>query len=763
MTFPVQSEHVFDAGPSGSAVGSRVAAAPVSSAGDDLRRRLRWSWRVLWRGKPLVIACLILVITPVVLYLQQIPPRYTAEARVMIEAPEARNPLDERASVRTWLSESLVQTEADLLASNVLAQRAVRKLHLENDPEFNGRLREPKPFFVALSWLNPMTWLPASPEPQEAEPLSAPVRERMELAGVTGAFLGKLTVAVSRRSFVITVHYSSESREKAALIANTMAELYVDDRLETSFEEARRVSNWLGERLETLRRDVNAAETAAETYRAAHSLRRAGDQTPTLKDRQLGELSSRLVIARSELAQKKARLDQARGLNRSGGGVEATTDVLQSQLIQHLRSEESRLQTEMADALRTYGERHPRILGYRADLEAVRAKIAHEVEKITGAIANDVESQAASVRSLERDMDTTRQQTDVAGEAEVKLRELERQVQASRAVYEAFLARFKREGEQGHIQRANARIISAAEIPGGPSYPNKAFSLMVALFAALSGGIGLVFLLDRIDDAVRSADEAEALTGVPTLAMIPLHRGNTGQPAEDILQRPRSSLADAVRSLRTAVDVGRGDSGDGRRILLVTSSVPREGKTFASLCLALLFAKAYSRVLLIDGDVHRPNLFRTIGVDGARGLVQVLNGEATVDEVIQRGVGGSLDFMPAGLSPNIAEVISEPQMRKLLEELIGKYDRIIIDSPPVLAVTDTRVLARLVDRVIYLIKWNATPRDAVRNGIRLLTGFGCSVHGTVLSQMNQRKHDRYGYGDYGYYYGRYRDYYGYGE
>ncbi len=769
MTLPAQLERASDVVASGALAdcrldaGSAAGGGPATSGGDELRRRLRWSWRVLWRGKPLVLACLLLVLVPTVLVLQQLTPRYTAEARIMIEASEARNPLDERGPSRTWLSEPLVQTEADLLSSTVLAQRAVAKLSLKNDPEFNGKLREAKPLAVFLSWFNPLSWLPASRGPAELEAQPAPVRERMELAAVTSAFLGKLSVVVPRRSFIISVRYSSESAEKAALIANTLAGLYVDDRLETSFDEARRITAWLSERLETLRRDVNDAETAAEEYRAAHGLRRVGEQAATLKDRQLSEMSSRLVIGRSELAQKQARLDQVRGLTHSSGGVEATLDVLQSPLIQHLRGEESRLQSEMSDALKTYGERHPRILGYRADVDSVRGKIAHEVEKIATALANDVEATTASIHALEREVEAVRQQTDLAGGAEVKLRELERQVQASRAVYEAFLARFKREAEQNNIQRANARVVSAAEIPTAPSYPNKGFSILLAFVAALSAGIGLVFLLDRIDNAVRSADEAEALTGLPTLAMIPVHRGNTGQPLEDIVRRPRSSLSDAVRSLRTALDLGGGEGGAGRRVMLVTSSVPREGKTFVSLCLALLFAKAYPRVLLIDGDVHRPNLFRTIGVDGERGLVQVLNGEAGADEVIQHGIGGSLDFMPAGRCPDLAEVINGPQMRKLLDDLIGKYDRIIIDSPPVLAVTDTRVLAPLVDRVIYLIKWNSTPRDAVRNGVKLLSSTGCAIYGTALSQMNQRKHDLYGYGDYGYYYGRYRDYYGYGE
>ncbi|MBV5335943.1 polysaccharide biosynthesis tyrosine autokinase, partial [bacterium] len=318
--------------------------------------------------------------------------------------------------------------------------------------------------------------------------------------------------------------------------------------------------------------------------------------------------------------------------------------------------------------------------------------------------------------------------------------------------------RFKRESEQQQVQRANARIVSPADIPSAPSYPAKRQIMVVAAFLALIGGLALVFLLDRLDSAVRSADEAEELTDLPILAMVPLNRRRArGSVAEDILNNPRSSLADAIRSLRTALDLG---GGDRHRVTMVTSSVPREGKTYVSLCLSLMFARTYSRVLLIDADVHRPNMFRMLEVDGDRGLVQVLSGEMTVEEAIRPNVAGGLDFLPAGKATDVAETINGAGVAELIAKLAGRYDQIIIDSPPVLAVADTRVLASLVNRVIYLIKWNSTPRDAVRNGVKLLRSVGAPLVGVTLSQVNQRKHDRYGYGDYGYYYGRYHEYYG---
>ncbi|WP_083897363.1 polysaccharide biosynthesis tyrosine autokinase [Azospirillum sp. B506] len=724
---------------------------------DDLRQRVRWAWRVVWRGKHLVLACLILAIVPTILLLKQTPPRYTAETRVLIEAPDVRDPLADR-SVRSFMSDSIVQTEAALITSSTLARRVVDKLHLEDDPEFNATLRPARPLSDILAALNPLSWLPpgwlsSAPPGSALSPMAA---SEMAKAQVVRAFGRGLDVQAQRRSYIVVVSFTSENREKAALIANTVAEMYLLDRLEAGFEDARRVSGWLGERLEVLRRDVVAAESAVEEFRSQNGLRRKGDRQVTLTDQQLSELNSRLVIARSDLAQKQARLDQARSVLRSRGSAESTTDVLQSPLIQRLREQESSLLREMSDALKIYGDRHPRLVGLRAELNGVRGTIGVEVEKISSSFANDVEVAAAGVKSLERQLDGVRQQANTAGEAEIRLRELERQSEATRSLYESFLTRFKREAEQERMQRANARIVSPADLPVAKSYPREIRTLQIVGLLALLFGVGLVFLLDRLDTAIRSSDEAEDLTGLPVLGMIPLQRNRKLNLVEELLRKPRSALADAVRSLRTAITIGAlGDS----KVIMVTSSIPKEGKTFVSLCLALLFSKAEKRVLLIDADIHRPRLHNAIGIDGSRGLVQVLSGSAAFDDVVQHGAAGTLDVLPAGQETNTAELIKGPAMEAFLRDLLPRYDRIIIDTAPVLAVSDGRLIAPLVDRVIYLVRWNATPRDAVRNGLKLLRSAGAPPSGLVLSQVNQRKHSRYGYGDYGQYYGRYREYY----
>lgn len=738
-----------------------TAAAPPSAL-DDVRQTLYWAWRIIWRGKYLILGCWLLFIVPTVLILQQTTRLYTSEAEIIVEGPEASDLLSgSGANVNYRFSDAIMPTEVSVLSSLTLSQRVIDRLELFKDPEFNPALRETSALSTFFSWLSPIRWLaalsqqPASPGAAE---ISATEKEHQQRVAVLQAFQSRLSAQFKRRSFIITVAFTSESRQKAAQIANAIADAYVTDRLEASFENARRVTAWLGERLSGLRKDVNEAESAVEEYRAAYGLRRKSDSGSTINEQQLSELNSRLVIARSDLAQKQARMDQIRNLQQSHGSLEATADVLQSPLIQRMREQQTTIQREMSEALKTYGERHPRIVGYRADLAELSGRINEEMRKISDSISNEVAVAVAGVRTLERELGALRTQSNTAGGAEVRLRELERQAETSRQLYEAFLSRFKRDAEQDSVKRANARVISQAQTPSGSSYPRPVQTLSVISILAVALGIAITFLIDHLDSAIRSSDEAEIMAGVPTLAVLPSLRTRGDDIAKHLIDKPRSAVADALRGLRIALKIGLEEQARAP-VVAITSSTPKEGKTFLATGLAVTWGRAEGNVLLIDGDIHRPRLHNMLGCTNEQGLVQVLSGGATVDDVIVRGVSQGLDLLPAGRMTNVADLISQERIEAIIDPLRDRYSHIIIDGPPVLAIADSRILARAADRVIYLVRWNTTPRDAVRNGLKLLRETRAPVFGTVLSQVNRRRHARYDYGDYGSYYGRYTEYY----
>ena len=716
----------------------------------------------------MLVGCVLLGLVPTTLILTQLSPRYSAEVKLVIEGPEASDLFQSGQNMitRQRPTEATVLTEAAILGSDLLLQRVIDHLDLGNDPEFNLSLRHATALETFFGALNPIGWLAQLTSPTISDDrLSPQAKSDVQKARIAKKVRSRLRIFPERRSYVISVFFTSENREKAALIANTLAKFYVNERLEASFDDAKRINTWLGERLASLKQDVTITEEAAERFRAANNLRRKGDSTGggrgvTVSDQQLSEVSSRLMMAHAELAQKQARLDQLHRLLRTEGNVETSSDVLQSQLIQRLREQETTLHRELSDLQKTYGERHPRIIGYQAEAKELHQRINNEIEKVATSVANEVQVAQVGVQTLTSDLEALRHQTNQAGGAEVKLRELERQTDVSRSLYESFLARFKRDVDQEQVQRANARIVSPATAPPIPSWPPRVQTLSAALLLSFGFGIVLLHVLDHFDRAIRSADEAETVTGRPIMAVVPIYRGNTADMPTELQNRPRSALADAIRGLRVTLDLSDGEERCAPpQLIMVTSSMPKEGKTFVAMCLAAAMAKVESRVLLIDGDLYRPRLHTALNRSGEIGLAQVLAGTASLDEVIQRNVVDNLDLLPAGQLKTVADLMREPLMDPLLAALRQRYDRIILDAPPVLAVSDPRILARFADQLLYLIRWKSTPRDAVYNGIKLLNEANIAVDGIILSQVDQTKYSRYAYGDYGSYYGRYKEYY----
>lgn len=749
----------------------------------SFREQFIWVRRVLWRGKLTILTVMAAFVIPAVLYLQQATPRYAATAQVLVVSDEPDTLLDNNNAARWRQTDTLVQTEASILTSRPLIRRLTDKLGLDRDPEFNLRLRPPDPLAQFIANLNPLNWIPDSWRGEQADQagLSADARAAIDEARIANRALSRLDVNTQRRSQVIALRFESENREKAARIVNTLAELYVLERLEARFDETRRVTGWLTERLEALRRDVAAADQAVELHRAEHGLIRRSERQQTVLEQQVTELNSRLVIARADLAQKRARLNQVRALSGGVGGVASAMDVMQAPLIQRLREQEATLQRELSEAAKTYGDRHPRLIGLRADMGELRAKIAVEIDRIAASVENEMRVAEVGVAAVETQLNELRRGQERAGAASIRMRELEREADASRELYEAFLARFKRSAEQEQIQRANARILSPADIPLRPSYPRKQSIILLAAFIGLAAGVVLLLALDQLDGLIRTAADAEIVSGLPVLAVAPLLRQSPGdgRPEEAVIRKPRSALADGLRSLRTAIELAVGDTApvggpgaegkaDGEtegkaegRIVMITSSTPQEGKTFISVSLARLYARLDKRVLLVDCDVHRARAHAALDLPNQIGLMEVAAGTATLEEAVQRDALTPLDVLTAGVGPEgSAEVLTSQAVRDLFDRLAERYDRIILDSPPVLAVSDVRALAPLAHRVVYLIRWNATPRDAVRNGLRVLRDSGARLAGVALSQVDARRYDRYAYGDYGSYYGRYANYYG---
>lgn len=733
----------------------RIAARFAGGGGEEMDPRQLW--HKLWRHK-LIIAGTTIALTLIAAFLIfQLTPRYTSSVYVMV-GPRSTNVIDVEA-VLSGLSPDAetIQSEVEVIRSRGLAEKTILKLGFDLDPEFNSTLREPS-FLRKL--FSPRTYLPESWFPAEVTQRLAP-EEKVELeqAGVIDAFLDRLSVAAQGRSRVIRVSFESEDPRKAADAANTLADFYIVAQLDAKFEATQRANDWLSERVEELRDQVVAAERAVEEFRSEAGLVQSGDST--VATAQLSELNTELIRARAERAEVESRLSQVESAVRSGAGLEAVPEVLASPLIQRLREQQSEVARRIADLSQQYGELHPRMVSARAEAADIETKIRLEIDKVIGGMRAQVAAARSREGALAGSLNDMKREAGVLGKSEVQLRALEREAAASRTLLETFLARAKEVGSEGSFQQADAQVISRAEIPTTPSYPKKTILLGMSFFGALLAGVMIAFILELMDHGFRSSEQIEQAMNAAPLGLIPALSGlrNLGRSPEDyVLEKPTSAFAESIRSLRTSLMLS--DVDKPPKVVLVSSSMPREGKTSVTVALGRLMAGVGQKVLVIDCDLRRPKAHKVLGLQARPGLVDHFAGEALLPEIIQQDARSPLHMIAAGRSaPNPPDLLGSEQMRTLLREMSERYDFVLLDSAPVLAVSDTRMLARLADKTVFLVRWADTRREVATNGLRQLREAGASVAGVVLTLVDVRKHARYGYADSGQYYGKAKKYY----
>jgi capsular exopolysaccharide synthesis family protein len=358
--------------------------------------------------------------------------------------------------------------------------------------------------------------------------------------------------------------------------------------------------------------------------------------------------------------------------------------------------------------------------------------------------------------SLRESLNQLQKSTGVQGQDEVTLRQLEREAEANRTLYENFLTRFKQTSAQEDMQQADAHIVADAQVPATPSFPRKSMLTMLALMLSLMAGVVLAFLLERLDNGFRDPDQIERLTGVPFMGLVP---AIVGRAQDIVVQKPVSSYSEAIRSVRAALNFTNVDNPP--KVVLVTSSVPKEGKSVFATSLARSVARSGGRSLIIDCDLRHPTQAGLLSAPKSLGLLSYFSEGVDPARLIQVDEMSHVHYLPVWEgATNPQDLLGSQQMKSLLDGLRDKYDLIVLDAPPVLAVSDALVISHIADATLFLIRWAETPRQVVLGAIKLLKTQGAGLSGFVLSRVDVRQHAKYGYGDVGYYYGRYGSYYG---
>lgn len=659
------------------------------------------------------------------------PSQYTATALIMLPGGQDRVLAPEQmVQGDPPPNQQMVDFQLEVLRSAMLAGRLVDDLHLVDDPEWN----------VALSDRDRSTQPTAGQQAQ--------VRQ-----GVIEKVAAAIEVHRRGLTYAAEISVTAGSPERAAQMANRTVELFQLYQMELRLRNAERAHDWLTQRLSELRSDVQEKEEAAERFRARTGL--ISTQGQLLTEQQTTDLQSQVLAARADLAEKEARYQQVQQMMASGQSVDAIAGALQSGVITQLRSQEAEIARRQADYESRYGDAHPQVVNVRAERVDIRNQINAEIRRVTGSMRSEVEVARARLQTLDTSMSTIRGELASNNEEMVQLRELEREAAASRAVYEAFLQRFHEIADQGSLRAAPAELVSAAAVPTVRSSPRLSMAVLISMALGLGLGLAAGFLAEALDEGFSDTDEVERKVGVPTLALVPkLRRRELRQmpltaqhPAAYLLDKQVSPFTEACRVLRTSILFAAGQPKT--EVVAITSALPNEGKTTMSICLARVAALSGQRVLLVDCDLRRRSVKDVLDFEPPVGLLQVLAGEVNWRQATFLDDASGMQVLPlsvSGFTPK--DVFGGDEIDKLLAELRGAFDLIILDCAPVLAVADTRVIASKGDCVVVIAHWQKTPIRAVRAAMQQLQSAGANVRGIAVNNIDRRMQGYYTYSSY---------------
>ncbi|MGA7027280.1 MAG: polysaccharide biosynthesis tyrosine autokinase [Candidatus Acidiferrales bacterium] len=705
---------------------------------------------ILRKHQWLIVTFLLTVVTVVTIASFKMKPEYEAAARVEVDK-EAQNmqPFPDANGYGEYEdSENYVETQTKILQSETLALMTIKSMDLGRYPEFGGSP-------------NSMAW-------QHGE-------ATMRKPAILGAFLGRLSVKRVPNSRLIEVQFEAEDPQLAAQIVNTHLQNYVEENFRSKYDATTQASNWLSGELEELRIKVEKSEDARIAYERENQIWQI-DEKQDITTQKLADLSKAVTDAQTDVAQKEALYRMA-----VSGNVDALPAARSNPVIANLLNRKSALEEEYAEALDQYGPNFPKVLRIAAQQKEVDNDLAAARKTMVEGVEEDFTTARSHVELLQEALDKQKTEANDLAEKLVQYHILQHDAESNKQLYDGLLQKLKEAGITAGLRSSNIRVVDPALAPTTPARPQKARNILLSFLVGLVGGVGLALFREYLDNTVKSPDDIEALTGLPSLAVVPSLPGlnathgrfsrlareaapqSASGPRVELLSyiQPKSQISEAFRALRTSLLLSQADHPP--QVILVTSALPREGKTTAAVNLAVTLAQLGDRTLLMDSDLRKPGIRRALNLTIGKevGLSSYLAGVSTLDEVtIPHPTINNLVALTTGpVPPSPADLLSSHRMREAIVELRHRFKFIVIDSPPVMAATDAVILSALTDGVLLVVRSGETPKEAFTRTRDLLAAVKCRLLGVVLNAVDSSAPDYY----YSYRYYPYAYGYGYGE
>ncbi len=728
-----------------------MTAEPVARlAGPGEEQSFLETLRKLWRHRLLIAACTVVLGGAAIMAAWLMPSYYVSEARVLVGVQSPRLPNIESIIADVSPDAERVQNEGFILQSRNIAKQVIDQLKLRENPEYNPELAPPS----LWARLNPMQYLPPQltawldrqmAATKKVEPIKDPSNAD---DGTIDVLLGHIDVSTLGRSHVLSVKAESRNPQTASAIANALAERYLDYQRRDKVEAMDRVDKFLMGRVAELREAVRKSDQAVEDYRRTHDLYKSAGSTSGggVTSQQLTELNTQLLAAQTAKAEADSRLKEAQEMRKGGLTSESVPEVLRSPLVTVLKQQQADTERKAAELQATYGPRHPSMLNARSEVGNIQARVNAEVGKVIDGLAREARTADARYQALAQNFETLKKQMGSVNNQTIQLEALERDATVNRNLLEAMLLRAKQSTGAEDIMTANAKLVSPASPAQAPSYPPKALLAMLGVAGGLMVGITIALMREGGDHTFRRADQIEALTGLPVMAMVP-HVAGRNQPAMQVLRQPTSAYSEALRRLHIGVELS--ETTASPKTILISSATPAEGKSVMVASLGRLLASNGKRVLLIDCDWRSPRLHQIFRCSNRDGLASLLvDKESDLENTIHHDALSGVDVMPSGAwSPRSAHLLSSDRMRHLLEALEQHYEFIILDTPPALVTADVLALSRLVEKVVFVVRWGHTRQEAVLEALKQIVDAQGDVAGVVMSRVVSKQYRQYSYGD----------------
>jgi exopolysaccharide transport family protein len=735
------------------------AARPAAESWQYPTVDLREMGRILRRRYKMVALPAATLLGLALTYLLLATTLYTATSTVLVD-PRRANVVETNQSVLSnfGTDDATIESQTLLIQSVAILVRVVGKLKLTEDAEFT-----PKP-----GLLDPIKRLLFS----SGGPSDGASAEDAARARSVEILQKRMKVTRQGTTFLVDIAISSESPQKAATIANAIADAYFEEQVRAKYDATRIAATWLNGQIDELKSRVVASEKAVEDYRSANNL--MVSQGVTLNDQQITDLNNKLIAARVQTAEARAKYEQIQDIAKSGGDPGGINAAISSEMITKLRTQYADIAKNEADLSSKYGARHPLVANIRAQRRDTQRLINEEIRRILESTKHDYDVARSRETSLQQSLDQLQGVSTSSGQAQVRLRELQREAEANRTQYESYLARSKETTAQESLEMPDSRIVTKASIPIRPSSPKSMLILGLAVMLGLGAGSVLAFLADYLDGRIKTLEQAEAISGVPALAAVPLigarelarlarrGRNELGRydpkstkllpaPLQPPLTRyaidePGTFFAEAIRAVRLALQ--RTMRSQPVKVVQVTSALDSEGKTTLAINLAQSLAMLGIRTLLIDGDLRNPQVTRALCPRADAGLLEVAIGQTAPEQAILVDRSTGLSILPSTRIKEveyITELMFSDRMVDVLDHFRHRYELIVIDSPPLVPLVDGRALAELADRIILALAWDQTPGEVLSHAMDLLSPVSDRIMGTVLTRVDLSRLQFYDY------------------